>query len=311
MTEPTTADLTVGRLIALIASWELVLRAERKSPQTITTYLDGLHRYLTWCTARDAEPMNRSSLNRFVAGLLDAGLAAGTARVRQLAVRRFTAWLIVEGHLAADPFWGMKAPKVDQPVVDPLTDDELRALIGACAAPHGTRMHEPLHHRRDEAIVRLMLETGVRVGEVVALEIGDVDLDTGLVHVRRGKGGIGRVVPIGPAAVEALRRYITLRDGHRLAHVRDLWLGERGRRFGYNGLSRALRRRAQRAGIEGFHPHKLRHTAAHRWLARGGSESGLMAMAGWTRTDMLVRYTKARAMERAAHEARRLCLGEL
>ncbi|MGH9248879.1 MAG: helix-turn-helix domain-containing protein [Acidimicrobiales bacterium] len=53
------------------------------------------------------------------------------------------------------------------------------------------------------------------------------------------------------------------------------------------------------------------YTAAHRWLAKGGSESGLMAMAGWTRTDMLVRYTKARASERAAQEARRLNLGEL
>ena len=302
-------DLTADRLTALIASWELVLRSERKSPQTIKTYLDGLHRYLTWCSLHGAEPMNRTSLNRFVADLLDTEWAAGTVRMRQLAVQRFTSWLIIEGRLPADPFCGAKAPKVDQPVVDPLTDDELRALIGACATPHSTGPHEPLHHRRDEAIVRLMLETGVRVGEVVALEIGDLDLDTGLVTVRRGKGGAGRVVPIGPAAVEALRRYLALRDQHRLAHASDLWLGERGRRFGYDGLSRALRRRAQRAGIQGFHPHKLRHTAAHRWLAKGGSETGLMAMAGWTRTDMLVRYTRARASERAAHEARRLNLG--
>jgi len=277
MTEPIPADLTADRLIALIASWELVLRAERKSPQTIKVYLDGLRRYLTWCTARDAEPMSRTSLNQFVAGLLDAGLAAGTARVRQLAVRRFTAWLIVEGHLAADPFWGVKAPKVDQPVVEPLTDDELRALIKACAAlggidgPNFTAPGERLHHRRDEAIVRLMFETGIRTGEVVALEIGDLDLVNGLVHVRRGKGGIGRVVPIGPAAIEALRRYLALRDRHRLAHASDLWLGERGRRFGYDGLSRALRRRAQRAGIEGFHPHNLATrppTAGSREAAR-------------------------------------------
>lgn len=65
------------------------------------------------------------------------------------------------------------------------------------------------------------------------------------------------------------------------------------------------------AGVQGFRPHRLRHTAAHRWLAAGGSESGLMAIAGWTRTDMLVRYTRARASERAADEARRLNLGDL
>jgi len=306
--------LTTDGAAALIPSWELVLRAERKSPETIKVYGDGLRRYLLWCAERGTGPMDRTSLNQWVAGMLDQGAAAGTARVRQLAVRRFTAWLIVEGRLPADPFQGMTAPRVDQPVVDPLTDDELRALIKSYAVPsrpNGTGLKEPLHHRRDEAIVRLMFETGIRPGEVVALEIGDLDLLNGLVHVRRGKGGIGRVVPIGPTAVEALRRYLVLRDGHRLAHARDLWLGERGRRFGYDGLSRALRRRAQRAGIEGFHPHKLRHTAAHRWLARGGSESGLMAMAGWTRTDMLMRYTKARASDRAAHEARRLNLGDL
>ena len=62
---------------------------------------------------------------------------------------------------------------------------------------------------------------------------------------------------------------------------------------------------------QGLPPHKLRHTAAHRWLAAGGSESGLMAMAGWTRTDMLVRYTRATAAERAADEAARLNLGDL
>ena len=200
MTEPIPADLTAERLIALITSWELVLRAERKSPQTIKVYRDGLHRYLTWCSLHGAEPMNRTSLNRFVVGLLDAGRAAGTARVRQLAVRRFTAWLIVEGRLPADPFQGMTAPKVDQPVVDPLTDDELRALIRACAAPgrlNGSGPNEPLHHRRDEAIIRLMLETGVRVGEVVALETRDLDLTNALVTVRRGKGGKAESFPSG------------------------------------------------------------------------------------------------------------------
>jgi integrase len=104
--------------------------------------------------------------------------------------------------------------------------------------------------------------------------------------------------------------YLTLREHHRCADSPELWLGERGTRFGYDGLSRALRRRATLAGITGFHPHELRHTAA-RWLAAGGSESGLMAIAGWTRTDMLVRYTRVCASVRAADEARRLNLGAI
>jgi integrase len=104
--------------------------------------------------------------------------------------------------------------------------------------------------------------------------------------------------------------YLTLREHHRCVDSPELWLGERGTRFGYDGLSRALRRRATLAGITGFHPHELRHTAA-RWLAAGGSESGLMAIAGWTRSDMLVRYTRVCASVRAADEARRLNLGAI
>ncbi len=108
------------------------------------------------------------------------------------------------------------------------------------------------------------------------------------------------MIPIGQATTEALLVYLDERERHPLAHTPDLWLGNRGKQFGREGLSRSLRRRAQRAGVQGFRPHRLRHTAAHRWLAAGGSESGLMAIAGWTRTDMLVRYTRARASERAA-----------
>ena len=303
-------ELTADQTTALIATWQLALRAEDKSPATVKVYTQGVRTYLTWCTARGAAPMTRTSLNTWIAEMLDAGAAAGTARTRQLAMRRFTGWLIAVGRLHADPFLGIKGSPQRQPLVTPLTDDELRALISTCTAPTH-RPHEPLHHRRDEAIIRLMLETGIRAGELIALGADDVDLVAGLVTVRRGKGGGGRVIPIGPAVTRALYAYLDLRQHHRHADSTNLWLGERGASFGYDGLGRALRRRAQRAGIKGFHPHKLRHTAAHRWLAHGGSESGLMAIAGWTRTDMLIRYTRAHAAERAAHEARRLNLGDL
>jgi integrase len=88
-------------------------------------------------------------------------------------------------------------------------------------------------------------------------------------------------------------------------------LGDRGKRFAYDALHKTLAMRATMAGVPDFHPHRLRHTAAHRWLAKGGSESGLMSMAGWTRPDMLLRYTAAQASARAADEAQRLNLGEL
>ena len=196
-------------------------------------------------------------------------------------------------------------------LIEPLTDDQLRALLKACTPPKGSTPAEMLRHRRDEAILRLMMETGARAGEVVALERADVDAAAGTAIIRRGKGGKGRIVPFGPHTALALDRYMRLRTHHRLASSPALWLGDRGKGFTYDALHQALAGRATAAGIVGFHPHKMRHTAAHRWLAAGGSEGGLMAVAGWTRPDMLMRYTKAQASSRAAAEARGLNLGEL
>ena len=196
---------------------------------------------------------------------------------------------------------GAQDAKLDTKVVEPLTDAELVALLKACSGL------DPLRDRRDEAIIRFMFETGGRQVKSPALGVDDIDLATGTAIVRRGKGGKGRTAPFGPQTGRAIDRYMRLRRGHRLASTPDLWLGDRGKPFDYDGLHKALGPR-QDGRHRRFHPHRLRHTAAHRWLAAGGSEGGLMAVAGWTRPDMLLRYTKAQASARAGEEARRLNL---
>jgi site-specific recombinase XerD len=286
-------------------SWELHLRAERKSPQTIKTYGDGVRRFLAWAEARGRAPsLDRHTVNAFVADLLDGGAQASTARSRQLALRRFSRWLADEAEIDRDQLADLRPPKLDVKAIQPLSDDDLRALLKACAGPE-------LRDRRDEALVRLMAETGLRAGEAVSLQLSDVDLPRGIALVRRGKGGRGRPIPVGAQAAKALDRYIRARRGHRLAAGDALWLGDRGKAFTYDALHKTLTMRARQAGLTAFHPHLLRHTFAHRWLAAGGSEGGLMAVAGWTRPDMLIRYTRAQASERAAVEARALNLGEL
>jgi len=299
--------LALPDLALLLPSWELHLRAERKSPQTVKSYGDGVRAYLTWVTATDRVPqMDRHQVREFVDALLTAGARPSTAVSRQLAVRRYSAWLTEEGEQGADPLLGLKAPRLDKPVVEPLSDDDLRSLLKACKGPD-------LRDKRDEAIVRLMYTTGARAGEVANLETGDLNLrDTPPTTViRRGKGGKGRVVPLAPEVAAAIDRYLRMRRAHRLHDGPDLWLGDRGKGFTYDALHKTLAQRAATAGITGFHPHLLRHTAAHRWLAAGGSEGGLMAVAGWTRPDMLLRYTRAQASARAADEAQRLDLGKL
>jgi integrase/recombinase XerD len=124
-------------------------------------------------------------------------------------------------------------------------------------------MGKSLKDRRDEAIVRLMLETGMRAGEVVGLQTTDVDLDKGQVTIRRGKGGKGRVAPFGPQTGLAIDRYLRTRRQHRLSDAGPLWLGGGGKSFGYHGLDGPLKQRADAADITGFHaqrvaPH-LRH----------------------------------------------------
>jgi integrase/recombinase XerD len=309
--------MTHPDLAALLPSWELALRAERKSPQTVKSYGDGVRQFLAFSEQMGIEPiLTRSAVTAFTNAILDRGAEATTARARQLGVRRFAKWLVAEGELDADPLLGIAPPKLDRKVIEPLTDDELRALIKTCAVrksgPDATNPADAFRNRRDEALLRLMVETGARAGEAVAVVLDDLDLAGGIVTIRRGKGAKGRVVPFGAQTGLAIDRYIRqARRGHRLACTPALWLGDRGKPFSYDGLHKTLRYRAELAGIKGFHPHKLRHTAAHRWLAAGGSESGLMAVAGWERPDMLLRYTRAQASVRAAEEARKLNLGDL
>lgn len=297
--------MTTEEMRGLLDSWALHLRAERKSAQTVKTYTDGIKRFLDWCQRTDTTPdLTRPVVNAFIATLLDEGAEGSTARSRQLALRRFSAWLTEEGELDQDRLIGLKPPKLDSKIVPELSDDQLKALIKACAG-------KDFWERRDEAIIRLMIETGARIGEVVAMTTDDIDLTAGVAIVRRGKGGKGRTIPVGPHTCRALDRYLRLRRAHRLAASPDLWLGDRGKTIGYSGLYDSLVRRARLAGIEDFHPHVLRHTAAGRWLQRGGSEGGLMAVAGWSRRDMIDRYTKATAQKRAADEARGLNLGDI
>jgi integrase/recombinase XerD len=134
-------------------------------------------------------------------------------------VRRFSAWLADEGETGRDELLGLKPPALDKANVPKLSDGELAALLKACQG-------KAFMDRRDEAVVRLAIETAARAEEILALEVSDIDLRRGLATVRRGKGGRGRRSPFGPQTAQALDRYLRLRRAHRLAGTPALWLGE-------------------------------------------------------------------------------------
>lgn len=288
----------------LVESWVRSLRADGKSHRTIENYAMSVRALSAWCDANGApiDPARQTTdhVRRFVAAELETN-ARGSVVLRFRCLQQWFKWLIGEDELDVSPMAKMSAPKLTETVVPVLSEDQLKNLLAVTSGRDWL-------DRRDHAIIRTFVDTGMRMGELVGLRMVDVDLDHQTLLVL-GKGDRYRLAPIGDKTAVALDRYIRARDRRPHAASPMLWLGTRGT-LGSNGVGAMLRVRGEQAGVEDLHAHRFRHTAAHRWLAAGGTEGDLMRIAGWKNPAMLQRYGRSAAEERARDAHKRLKLGD-
>jgi site-specific recombinase XerC len=194
------------RFAQAVESYRLYCRARGLAPRTLETYffaLEALHSFLA--SDQSAPPIPSShELRAFIAHMLDLNLSRGTIRIRMRAVRAFCGFLVREQLVKANPFAGVDIPRVPTAYPAVLSVEDVQRLVGASRG--GSWMQV-----RNHAIILTLLDTGIRLGELLRLNWEDVDLGGFAIRIRHGKGEKERHVFMGRCLHRALRRWLDLR----------------------------------------------------------------------------------------------------
>ena len=267
-----------GAMDGLIGLYLDVLRVERGlSEHTLAAYGRDLSKLAQHCEDRgvfDVGEVDRACLEDFTRSLHEADLSPRSVGRHVSSIRGFFRFLVADGHRKDDPAARLSSPRFPGRLPQVLSRDQVAALIEA----PGTETPRGL---RDTAMIELLYSSGLRVSELCGLRRNALRQDPPIVLVR-GKGEKERLVPVGPAALRALRRY--LNEGwpqlDRGNSSPFLFLGRGGRALSRQGFTKNLSRYALAVGLPSLSPHKLRHSFATHMLEGGADLRTLQALLG-------------------------------
>lgn len=265
------------------------LRVERQSsPHTVRSYRDDLTlfcQYLDQANAVEVDPtsVDARKLRSYAAWLNTQGYAASSIARRLACVRSFFRFHRRRGTVTTDPAVSLRNPKQPRRLPRPLPVEQVIRFLDAIPTD------EPLGVR-DRAMFETLYGGGLRIGELVSLDLADLDLDQGLVRVR-GKGRRERLAPIGPMACEWVGRWLAVR---RQAEVGEkaVFLNRYGARLTTRSVDRLFGRHLVGLGIDlGSSPHSLRHSFATHLLDRGADLRSVQELLGHRRLNTTQIYT--------------------
>lgn len=283
---------------------EHVTVARRLAPRSVAMIRDGLARLEARCADEGVALANVQAhhVRGWLARLHQSGLAPRSVAIILSAWRGFYRWWGREGGVVANPAEGVKAPKAPRPLPKALSVDQAVAL-----ANHRTPVREgganPLMAAalaaRDHAIIELLYGCGLRVGELVGLDVqaadaaaGWLDLQDATAHVT-GKGRKRRAVPMGEAALAAVREWLAHRGSSVPAREAALFVNRQGARLSDSQVRSRLRQAALQAGLPtSVHPHMLRHSFASHLLQSSGDLRGVQELLGHAHISTTQVYTK-------------------
>jgi integrase/recombinase XerD len=237
-----------------------------------------LERFAAWLNAKgdfSPEAVTQPMLSEFLISEKKRGLSATSIKLEAVALRVFFRFLTARGRIPADPAEKLPLPRLPHTLPQPLSQPEVAKLV---AAPAGDTPMEI----RDRALLELLYASGLRIAEACGVRLEHLDEEGGVLRVT-GKGNKTRLVPVGKAALDALRMYLT-QGRPKLISARsgaEIFLSVRGHPLTPARIWQLVRHYAKQSGIEeAVHPHQLRHSFATHLLAGGADLRVIQEMLG-------------------------------